>query len=407
MSDGAARTLLHHGARSLAERALPRLTSRDPATAWTSGQWMTERAGGSDVGRAEAVARRGEGGWRVSGVKWFTSAATSEMALLLARPEGNGPGGKGLALFYMETRLADGRPNGFAVQRLKEKLGTRKLPTAEVELEGAAAELVAGTAGGVRAIAPMLDVTRLWNAVCAAAGMRRGLALAQDYARRRSAFGALLAEKPLHAEVLAEMEAERTGALLLAFRAAELLGRVEAGDASDADHLAFRAVVLLAKLATGKQAVALASEALECFGGAGYVEDTGLPRLLRDAQVLPIWEGTTSVLSVELLRALRDPGAPEALAAEIRGPALRARDPALRPAAEAALRAAEHAAAWWARTEGPAREAGARRLALTLARALEVALACEHAQEAADRGEGRFLDAAARLARAGVDRIAD
>jgi hypothetical protein len=237
--------------------------------------------------------------------------------------------------------------------------------------------------------------------------MRRALALAQDYARRRTAFGALLSEKPLHLEVLADLEAERTGALLLAFRAAELLGRLEAGDAGDGDRLAFRSVVLLAKLATGKQAVAAASEALECFGGAGYVEDTGLPRLLRDAQVLPIWEGTTSVLSVELLRALRDPGAPEALAAEIRGPAQRVKSPALKPAAEAALRAAEHAAAWWGRAQGPAREAGARRLGLTLARALEVALACEHAQETADRGERRFLEAPIRLARAGVDQLLD
>jgi len=407
MTDGAARTLLHHGNAALIERALPRLTSRDPATAWTSGQWMTERTGGSDVGRAEAVARQGEGGWRLFGTKWFTSAVTSEMALALARPEGNGPGGKGLALFYVECQLPDGRPNGITVSRLKDKLGTRKLPTAELELEGALAIPVAGLSDGVRAIAPMLDVTRLWNSVVAAAGMRRAVALVADYGRRRTAFKAPLAEKPLHLDTLQAVEAERTGAFLLAMRAAELLGRLECGAASEAEALALRPVVLLAKLTTGKQAVAVASEALECFGGAGYVEDTGLPRLLRDAQVLPIWEGTTDVLSLELLRALRTPGAPEALAAEIRNAAERGVAPALKAPAEAALRALAHARSWLGARAGrpDAVEGGARRLALTLGRSLEVALAVAHAQELLERGDGRAVAPARRLAAEGVDRI--
>src|SRR5919197_5698014 len=115
MTDGAARTLLDAGNAALVDRAVPRLVSRDPASAWTSGQWMTERTGGSDVGRSETVARRGEGGWRLYGTKWFSSATSAEMALALARPEGNPPGGKGLALFYLETRLPDGRMNGILV----------------------------------------------------------------------------------------------------------------------------------------------------------------------------------------------------------------------------------------------------------------------------------------------------
>jgi len=407
MTDGAARTLLDHGNQALLARALPRLTSRDPATAWTSGQWMTERTGGSDVGRAEAEARRTPEGWRLWGAKWFSSAATSEMALALARPEGNGPGGKGLALFYLETRLADGRWNGIRLERLKEKLGTRKLPTAEVALEGALATPVAGLGDGVKAIAPMLNVTRLWNAVCAAAGMRRAVALVEDYGRRRVAFRAPLAEKPLHRDTLLSMEAERTGALLLSFRAAALQGRSERGLATPGEAAARRTVVLLAKLTTGKQAVAVASEALECIGGAGYVEDTGLPRLLRDAQVLPIWEGTTNVLSLEILRALREPGAAEGLAAEIEGALARVREPALRPAAEAAAKAASHARAWLegALREPEALEAGARRLGLTLGRALQVALACAHAQGCLERGNRRPLAPALRLAASGVDCI--
>lgn len=409
MSDGAARTLLDHGNAPLAERALPRLTSRDPGKVWTSGQWMTERIGGSDAGLAETEARQSPEGWRLHGTKWFASAATSEMALALARPAGNGPGGRGLALFYLEARLPDGRPNGIVVHRLKEKLGTRKLPTAEIGLEGTLAIPVAGLSGGVKAIAPMLNVTRLWNAVCAAAGMRRALALAGDYARRRSAFGAALAEKPLHRDTLAGLEAERTGALLLAFRAAELQGRLEAGEATLAERAAHRAVVLLAKLTTGKQGVAVASEALESVGGAAYVEDTGLPRLLRDAQVLPIWEGTTDVLSLELLRALRLPGAAEAVAGEIQAPLAAVRDAELRPAAEAAGRALEHAAAWGRRAAArPVEmEAGARRLGLTMGRALELALACAHAQACLAKGNRRPLPLALRLAASGIDAIRD
>ncbi len=305
MSDGAVRTLLDIGDPALVERAVPRLTSRDPARAWTSGQWMTERTGGSDVSATETVARRdAAGAWRLFGTKWFSSASTAEMALALARPEGNPAGSRGLALFYVETRREDGTSNGILVNRLKDKLGTRKLPTAELTLDGAVAAPVAGLQDGVRNIAPMLEVTRTWNAIAAVAGMHRALSLARDFARRRVAFGAPLAAQPLHVELLAGLEAEREGAFLLAFRAAALLGRAETGEASTAERALLRAVTPLAKLTTARQAVQIASEAIECFGGAGYVEDTGLPGLLRDAQVLPIWEGTTNVLADDFLRAL-------------------------------------------------------------------------------------------------------
>jgi alkylation response protein AidB-like acyl-CoA dehydrogenase len=408
MTDGAARTLLDAGNAALIERAVPRLTARDPARAWTSGQWMTERTGGSDVSGTETEARRGaDGSWRLVGTKWFSSATTAEMALALARPEGNPPGSRGLALFHVETRREDGTPNGVLVNRLKEKLGTRKLPTAELTLDGAVAAPVAGLDHGVRTVAPMLAVTRTWNAVVAAAGMQRALALARDYARRRAAFGAPLDAQPLHRATLAALEAEREGAFLLAFRAGALLGAREAGEGGDGGRALLRVVTPLAKLATGKQAVAVASEALECFGGAGYVEDTGLPHLLRDAQVLPIWEGTTNVLALEALRALATDGAAEALAAEVRALAAQATDAALRPPVDVALRAVEHARSFLA-AAGPAREAGARGVALTLARALEVLLVAAHAQWCLSSGRGRRALAAARaLARRGVDLVDD
>jgi hypothetical protein len=150
----------------------------------------------------------------------------------------------------------------------------------------------------------MLNVTRLYNACCAVAGMRRALALASDYAVRRVAFGRPLAEHPLHVETLAAMQVEVAGALQLVFHVGALLGREECGVATERERTLARLLTPVAKLYTGRQAVAVASEAIEAFGGAGYIEDTGLPRLLRDAQVLSIWEGTTNVLSLDVLRAL-------------------------------------------------------------------------------------------------------
>ena len=408
MTDGAARTIIDSGNREIIDRAVPRLTSRDPDRAWTSGQWMTERTGGSDVGQSETVARVDGGKWRLYGTKWFTSATTSQMALTLARPDGNGPGGKGLALFYVELRDERGRLRNIAINRLKDKLGTRKVPTAELTLDGTPATPVRGLDSGVRHIAPMLNVTRTWNAMGAIWGLRRSVALARDYAGRRRAFGAPLADKPLHVDTLAAMAAEAEGAFHLAFRSAELLGRIEGGSATADEERLFRLLTPIAKLTTAKQAVAVASETLESFGGAGYVEDTGLPRLLADAQVLPIWEGTTNVLSLDTLRALSGDGAFEALSLEVQRATGSVRDDCLVGSARAAAAAIEGAAGWLGRSlgDGAEVEAGARRFAMTLGRSLELALAAAHAQWCLDTGRGaRAAAAARRLAAQGVDWI--
>lgn len=413
MTDGAARTLLASGNRALIDRVVPRLTSRDPRRFWTSGQWMTEQAGGSDVGLTETAARQdAEGNWRLYGRKWFTSAVGAQVALTLARPEGNAPGGRGLALFLVETRGADGRLRGITVERLKDKLGTRKVPTAELTLEGTPAEPVRGTTDGVRHITPMLNVTRLWNGLSAAALMRRGLALARDYARRRVAFGAPLSEKPLHADTLAGLQAEAEAALHLAFRVAELVGREESGELGEEGAHLLRLLTPLMKLTTARQAVAVAGEVLEAFGGAGYVEDTGLPALARDAQVLPIWEGTTNVLALDALRAAGRGG--EALASlkgEIESCARAARDGRLAGAAGVALRALEHALSWLARASAagqPTLEAGARRFALTLGRAHALALLARHAQWSLEHErDARALGAARRFAAGGIDLIVE
>ena len=406
MTDGAARALTASGNKPLIERALPHLTSRDPSQFWTSGQWMTESSGGSDVGLTETTAKRDGDRWRLYGRKWFTSAATSQMALTLARPEGNPGGGKGLALFYVETRNAGGQLDNILVHRLKDKFGTRKVPTAELTLDGTPATAVAGEADGVRNIAPMLNVTRVWNSVSAVSYMRRGLALARDYAGKRVAFGALLAEKPLHVDTLAGLQAEYEAGFHLAFFAVELLGRDETDGLDPAGRELLRLLTPIAKLVTAKQSVAVLSEILESFGGAGYVEDTGLPSLLRDAQVFSIWEGTTNVLSLDVLRALQSGSALSALQIEIETLASSVRDLRLLECAKAAQAAMQHAQQWIAKASGDVIEAGARRFAMTLGRAFALLLLCRQAQWSLDHEKDeRAVWAAVRFTRNGVDLV--
>ncbi len=442
MTDGAARTLLGSGNQALIDRAVPHLITRNREEFWTSGQWMTERTGGSDVGLSQTVAVRGSSptvrngvgdqvdqqfSWSLYGNKWFASAITSQIALTLARPEGNPPGGRGLALFYVELRDADGRLRNIEINRLKDKLGTRKVPTAELTLAGTPAQLVKGTTDGVRNIAPLLNITRLWNGISAVALMRRGLALAAEYARKRVAFGAPLSEKPLHMDTLAGLGAEAEAAFHLAFYVAELTGRAETGELSENDSLLLRLLTPVMKLTTGKQAVVVASEVLEAFGGAGYVEDTGLPQLLRDAQVLPIWEGTTNVLSLDTLRALSSVRTPTSRGSD------RADNSSGEPASSHAFRAfkaqvticlnsagnphlaepvritrsaVEHAESWLSQTsQDPiALEASARRFAMTLGRTMESALLIRHAQWSQDReADSRSISAARRFAASGID----
>ncbi len=389
MTDAAARVLLDSQEQGLCERLLPRLLSGDPKTFITSGQWMTERPGGSDVGRTETLARPvAKGGYTLHGVKWFTSATTSEMALTLARiDDGVSPpvsGSRGLTLFCVDVRRDDqGQLQGIQVNRLKDKLGTRALPTAELTLDGAPATQIGEPGRGVATIATMLNVTRYYNAVSSASNMAKAVWMAHDYAQRRQAFGKPIAEHPLHAQTLAELQAHLHGALSMSLEVAALLGAVENGSATPQQVLVLRALVPLAKLTLGKQVVAVSSEALECFGGAGYVEDTGLPRLLRDAQVLPIWEGTTNVLSLDLLRAEARDGAFSALLLELsqRSAALPEQlEPACRAALSQSLsRVGARAQAHAISGNRSALERDARRLALTLGRCAQAVFVGETA----------------------------
>ena len=208
-----------------------------------------------------------------------------------------------MSLFYLETRDTDGGLNGIQIHRLKEKLGTRALPTAELTLGGAQARLIGAEGQGVKNISILFNITRIHNAINAVAMMHRALYLATDYAKKRKAFGKLLIEHPLHAGTLSELYVRYHACFHLAFFASELLGKEECGGTEN-DRKLLRLLTPLAKLYTAKEAIAVISECLECFGGAGYVEDTGIPKSLRDAQVLSIWEGTTNVLSLDVLRAI-------------------------------------------------------------------------------------------------------
>lgn len=220
------------------------------------------------------------------------------------------------------------------------------------------------------------------NACVAVASMSRALQLARDYATKRVAFGKPISEQPLHVETLASMEVELAAGVQLIFRVAELLGKEETGQASEAESTILRLLTPLAKLYTGKQVVAVTSEALECFGGAGYMEDTGIPRLLRDAQTLAIWEGTTNVLSLDALRAIEKEGAFAPFMADARDRLDRCRLPELAEGVRRAQDALGKVEAYlsMASREGlDFAQAGGRQFAYSLTRTYVSALLAEQA----------------------------
>ncbi|CBY38153.1 unnamed protein product [Oikopleura dioica] len=314
MTDGAAMiTKSKRGDHEFLEEAYQNLTSRNGEQFWTSGQWMTEKAGGSDVGDAthtEARWNEEKNCYELSGYKWFTSAITSQMTFTLARIiddefDAVKEGSRGLSMFYLKVRDENGSLNGIQVHKMKKKLGTKQLPTAELILDGCEAHLVGEPGRGIALISGMLTVTRIHNAVAACSFMRRMMHLARDYATKRTAFKETLSNHPAHVSVLARMEADVRAAELLSLEVTRLFGKCENGQASSIEEDLMRILTPLAKAQTAKQGVVVCSEGLECFGGQGYIEETPIPRLLRDAQVLPIWEGTSTVMSLDVLRSIQ------------------------------------------------------------------------------------------------------
>ena len=372
MTDGAAVLLGRHLSRGHTATTPPtsktseavfrdarrRLVSRDPAEAWTSGQWMTERRGGSDVSGTETVAVRirpgggdedveGEDGvgmplgdWRIDGFKWFSSATDADVAVLLARTEDGESGGKGgLSAFYApmkrRTRSVEegGRAiesNGVRIQRLKNKLGTRALPTAELELRGMRAHLIGKQGEGVKEISAILNITRLHTAVSQVGYWGRGLAVARAYATVRRVGGArLLADVKQHVRWMADETVRYHAAMHVTFfvvallgvaeqgfgvvqdtRARDLVPRAAAAAAAEEVELLLRVLTPLVKAQTALASIQGLRACMESLGGLGYLENNEDPvlnvaRLFRDANVGAIWEGTTSVMADDLVRVLK------------------------------------------------------------------------------------------------------
>nr|WP_233265200.1 acyl-CoA dehydrogenase family protein [Halomarina oriensis] len=300
------------------ERYVEALTSDDPEAYVEGAMFLTEKQGGSDVGANEttAVETDEEGVYELTGEKWFCSNIDAEGTLALARREGAPEGTKGLSLFVVPHTVSeegdprgeseDARLNDQLYRRLKDKLGTLSVPTGEVELRGATGYLVGDPEQGFRYMTEMLNFERLSNAAASVGIIGRCLLEAKVYAADREAFGSTIDQHPLLRRDLTEMATDYEAASAFVFAASRLLDEYRASDdghESDAFRL-LRLLVPIAKLRTARESVDTASYACEVLGGNGYVSGFTTERMLRDAQVLPIWEGTSNVLSLDVLRVL-------------------------------------------------------------------------------------------------------
>lgn len=311
MTDSAARVLNQFGPDELRDRYVPGLTNLDFDSLLQSAQLLTERTGGSDVGANECVARRVDGGWELTGEKWFCSNAGADVHLTLARPEGAGPGTRGLGMFLVPKVLPDGRRNSYAIRRLKEKLGSRSMPTGEYEFHRAAAYPIGEVEHGFAQMAEMINVSRLSNGMRAAAMMRRSLLEAVVHARGRLAFGKPLSELPLLREQLFEMTMDVEAALALVLFAARALDDADAG--SEFHEKIVRITTPLIKYAVCRQARTTAGMAMNVRGGNGYIEEWVNAKLMRDSLLGSIWEGAENVVALDVARAASRERAHDAL----------------------------------------------------------------------------------------------
>ncbi|MGN6189073.1 MAG: acyl-CoA dehydrogenase family protein, partial [Conexibacter sp.] len=292
----------------------PRLTSTrydardvpaDEKAGALCGMGMTEKQGGSDVRANTTVATQVADGWELVGHKWFTSAPMCDLFLVLAQVED-----AGVSCFAMPRWRPDGERNGFQLQRLKDKLGNRSNASSEIEFRGAYAQMVGEPGRGVPTIIEMVNHTRLDCVTGSAAGMRWAVALATHHAAYRSAFGKLLIEQPLMTNVLADLCVESEAATLSAMRLARAY--------DEGDHAFKRIATAVLKYWVCKRTPPHAAEALEVLGGNGYVEESGMPRLYREAPLNSVWEGSGNVMCLDVLRALlKEPEAAPALFAEL------------------------------------------------------------------------------------------
>src|SRR5690348_17154693 len=283
----------------LQEYLLPKMLSGDVATMWKGTQFMTERAGGSDVGAIETVARFENGSWRLYGDKWFCSHADADVALLLARPQGAPAGTKGLALFALPRRLKDGSRNAYRIVRLKDKLGTRSMASGEILLEGAEAYLVGQADQGLKQMMEQVNLSRLSHGVRAASMMRRCVNEAMICARSRQAFGRTIIDYPLLRRQLMKITLPAEQALSMFFFAAHAMDRANAGD-GDAGNI-LRILTPLLKFRACRDNIPVATGAMEVRGGNGYIEEWVNARLVRDAHLGVLWEGTSNINALDII----------------------------------------------------------------------------------------------------------
>jgi putative acyl-CoA dehydrogenase len=276
-----------------------------------AGMGMTEKQGGSDVRANTTTATpNGDGTWSLRGHKWFTSAPMCDLFLVLAQAPG------GLSCFLVPRILPDGTRNTFRIQRLKDKLGNRSNASSEPEFDGTIAHLVGEEGRGVRTIIEMVAMTRLDCIIGSSTLMREATVQAAHHAQHRSAFGGLLIDKPLMRNVLADLSLESEAATTLMMRIAGAVDRASRGDQQEQAFK--RLATAVGKYWITKRAPNVAAEALECLGGNGYVEESGLPRLYREAPLNSVWEGSGNVNALDVLRAMaREPASVDAFFAEV------------------------------------------------------------------------------------------
>jgi alkylation response protein AidB-like acyl-CoA dehydrogenase len=300
----------------LKEYLLPKMLSADPAVQWKGTQFMTERSGGSDVGAIETTARLEDGEWRLTGDKWFCSHADADVALLLARPEGAPAGTGGLALFALPRQLKDGRRNAYRIVRLKDKLGTRSMASGEILLEGAVAWLVGAADQGLKQMMEQVNLSRLSHGVRAAAMMRRCVNEAMVCARTRSAFGKTIIDYPLLRRQLLKITLPTEQSLSMFLFAADAMDRANAGSKEAENCL--RILTPLLKFRACRDNIPVATGAMEVRGGNGYIEEWVQARLVRDAHIGVLWEGTSNINALDIVtRAVGKSRAHKALEAAL------------------------------------------------------------------------------------------
>lgn len=306
MTDSLTRTLKKFGAPELVARYLPSLTSLDMDELSQGAMFMTEQGAGSDIATTTTLARpdpQHPGGWLLDGEKWFCSNPDAALAMVLARVEGSPAGMKGVSLFLLPRDLEGGAHNHYRIVRLKDKLGTRSMASGEIRLEGARAWLVGEQGRGFAQMADMVNNSRLSNGVRAAGLMRRAVSEAFYIARNREAFGKKLIDLPLMRRQLMKLLLPSEQARSMVFQTAEALRRADAGE-TGAYSLA-RILTPLIKFRACRDARKVTGDAMEVRGGCGYIEDWSDPRLVRDAHLGSIWEGTSNIVALDVLRAVR------------------------------------------------------------------------------------------------------